>query len=675
MASSTLPRTPRSLADDLRSRTPGQIRRLLALRPDLVHPWPADVSQLARRAADDASVLEAMQSLTTTQLRVLEAFACLHETTSDDVVRGLPDDPDAVTGAVAQLWSMALLWGGPHSHRIVRAAQQAFGPHPCGLAAAGHSAIVDPPSVRATAAGVDAGELERLVWHDPVLGSPHPLAVPRGEQFTVPRETALVLRDGKLLAPVAGPPAHPAAPAAPGHSLWTPVAGVRYVLTHLSRDPLPWNPARGVSRRTLTDRANTMAVPVDDLLVWLELAAAAGLVGGAADSVRLTAAADPWLRSEPAQMWTVLIGAWLDSDRPLASCQPEALGCLTTTGVPRTAHHRHHVLTVWPGGVTLDAEGLARTVAWERPRMQEAAEQAGQFFGEALHLGLVEAGVATAALELLPGDVAQAAGYLAAAQTTGLIVQPDHTVIAPVAIDTATWELLQELAHLESWGPVTMHRIEPARLRAAVSGHSPDEIIARLSAASRTPLPQAVEYLVRDAARGSAARVYQATMVEAMPEDAVALRELGLAEVAPQVFTSDLPVDVVNRRLAAAGIVTTGLAEHVVAQPLDYPRAAPAPDEQAVSRLVGHLLGDEAEVDEQAPQLQDADPDTMADVCRRAISTDQRLWLRYSEGDQTRTDLIEPIDLRSGLLTGWSLSAGRTVSVPLSRIAAHGGLR
>ena len=38
-------------------------------------------------------------------------------------------------------------------------------------------------------------------------------------------------------------------------------------------------------------------------------------------------------------------------------------------------------------------------------------------------------------------------------QSDGLIVQPDGTVIAPLAIDNSTWTLLlQSIAHVESWG-------------------------------------------------------------------------------------------------------------------------------------------------------------------------------------------------------------------------------
>jgi hypothetical protein len=671
MAPSSLPRTPRSLADDLRARTPGQISRLLWLRPDLLHPWPADMSQLARRAADDASVLEAMQSLNTTALRVLEVYACLHEADAMVVAQGLPEEPEAVQAAVDELWSMALLWGAPGSYRITRAAQQAYGPFPCGLAAAG-PAGVEPAKVEALSVDMDQDLLHRLVWSNPLHDEPFALAATRGEEFVLPREAALVLRGGMYLPPVAGPPEHPASRRSPGHSLWGPLAGVRYTVTSLAREAMVWHSVRGVSRRTLSERAERMAVPVEDLMAWLELAAGAGLIGAADDHLAPTAAADTWLGGPPSEMWGALIRAWLEGDRPLRACRPDELGVVTSTGQPRTAHHRAHILQVWPAHTALDAEGLTQTVAWHRPRMHRAIEQAADVYWEAAMLGLVEGSVTTDALVALPDVTAAALCLPEAAEQGSLVVQPDHTIVAPVSVDNATWNLIDSVSHVESWGPATVHRLDPARLRSAVSGHDPDELRAALARASRTPLPQSVEYAVRDAARGASARVFPATIIEPGEQDAQAMRDLGFQELTPQVFSTDQPPDVVHRRLAAAGIGTTAPPRQEWANPLDHPRPAAAPDPQAVTRLVAHLVGDDARTEASPPPLQDADPATMVDVCRRAIADDQRLWLRYSDGSQVRTEYVEPIELRSGRLTGWSLSTGRTVGVPISRIVAFG---
>ena len=45
--------TPRSLADDLRARSDEQLAALLRLRPDLVHPVPADLAALDTAQAAD----------------------------------------------------------------------------------------------------------------------------------------------------------------------------------------------------------------------------------------------------------------------------------------------------------------------------------------------------------------------------------------------------------------------------------------------------------------------------------------------------------------------------------------------------------------------------------------------------------------------------------------------
>ena len=668
MATSAL---PRSLADDLRSRSAGQIVRLLRLRPDLLQPWPADLGQLARRAADDASVLEAMQSLTTPELRVLAVFASVHEADVAQIDAALPQDSD-ISGTVASLWARALLWGGPDTYRIARAAQQAFGAFPCGLVAESH-VVPDEQAIREAADETPPEQLREWVWHTPVSNDPHPLLISRGEQFVLPRESSLLLRNGVYLPPVS-PPAlpEPAAPAS-GHTLWAAVAGVRYLLTDLARMPLPIHPTRGVSRRILTDRAAAMNVPGDDLVVWLELAAAAGLIGPQETFCRPTPAAHTWLNGQPRQMWTALIDAWLRSDRPVGSCVPEALGCVTNTTQPRTALHRRHILSVWPMGVPLDTEQATQLVRWLRPRMHEAAEQVTDVYRELIALGLIESGVPTAALHDLPTDVQAASAHLPEAQSDGLIVQPDSTVIAPLSVDNDTWALLQSLAHVESWGPVTMHRIEPARVKSAVNGRDPQAVIDALTAASRTPVPQSIEYVIRDAARSAGVSVYPATVIEGGAQDVEQLRDLGLTQVSDQVFTSRQSPGEVVRLLAEAGVATSQGPETVFGVPLERASHGPEPDDATVTRLVQHLLDGQPAPVATPPALAAADPDTVVDVCRQAIDDDRRVWVQYADGDGVRTELVEPIDLRVGRLSGWSLHAARMITVPLSRIAAVGG--
>lgn len=648
MASSQSSRTPRSLADDLRSRTSGQIRRLLALRPDLLNPWPTDISQLARRAADDASVLEAMGSLSTSALRVLEVYAALHEADLAVVRAGLSEPVDV---AVADLWDRALLWGGP-VFKIVRAAQQAFGPYPCGLTAASHL-TPDPAAVRQAALDVDPDRLRYLVWEHPVSTTANPLTVVRSEQDVVPREVALILRDGLFLAPASAPAALERAEAAP--QMWNALAGVRYCITELQREPMVWHPQRGVSRRTLQDRAASMSVPMDDLLAWLELAACAGLVGGAGTQALPTPDGLAWLAAEPQQMWHTLVQAWLASDRPLPRCHPDDLGCLTTAGIARTALHRQAVLAALPPA-RLDPADLGERLAWALPRMVEAREQVADFLAELTVMGLLVAGIACP-------DLVHAGEFAVPACDNGLIVQPDHTVIAPANVDAGTWTLLHDIAGVESWGPVTMYRIETARLRLALASRTPDEVLRQLEGASRTPLPQSLEYTIRDATRGRPVQIRQETVIRGVGQEGQVLRDLGWQEIGSGMFATAQPVEVVRRVLGDLGIAVMAADQAQTAPALDYPRTQ-GPDDLTVDRLVEHLVAPPCDAPD-PPDLSPADPGTL----REALAA-PRVWLEFNDGQATLTHLVEPLEMRAGSLIGWSVTSSRSVSIPLSRIAA-----
>ena len=170
------------------------------------------------------------------------------------------------------------------------------------------------------------------MWENPVSDEPNPLMISRGERYVLPREWSLVLRDGSYLRPASPPDLAPSADPASGSLLWAPVAGVRYILGELRREPLPWHETRGVPRRALTDRASRLRVPIDDLVVWLELASVAGLVGGSQAGAGPTELASTWLASGPRTMWLDLIDG-------VASQQQGSAG-LSSRGLGLLDHHR-----------------------------------------------------------------------------------------------------------------------------------------------------------------------------------------------------------------------------------------------------------------------------------------------------------------------------------------------
>jgi XPB/Ssl2-like helicase family protein len=122
---------PRTLADELRARGDEELTGLLRARPDLLSPLPADLSQLATRAATRASVQRALERLDTFTLQTAEALAVAPQPCPYPTLAALlpgPDCAERLPHAVATLRRHALLWGAPDAPRLVRTARELLAP-------------------------------------------------------------------------------------------------------------------------------------------------------------------------------------------------------------------------------------------------------------------------------------------------------------------------------------------------------------------------------------------------------------------------------------------------------------------------------------------------------------------------------------------------------------------
>ncbi|MFI9228750.1 helicase-associated domain-containing protein [Streptomyces rimosus] len=202
--------TPRTLAEELRTRPDSGLADLLRARPDLLNPVPGDLTQLATRAGTRASVVRAVERLDRFALQTAEALAvapdpCPYETLlglmAGDAAAEVPapeagapaaedgvpaaDAPDADAGlppgtrsaiaaelprAVSTLRGQALVWGGDDRLRLVRTARELLAPGPAHPSPTGLG-----PTVAEATSGMSPGRLQEILaaaglptTHDPV---------------------------------------------------------------------------------------------------------------------------------------------------------------------------------------------------------------------------------------------------------------------------------------------------------------------------------------------------------------------------------------------------------------------------------------------------------------------------------------------------------------------------
>ncbi|MEW2396903.1 helicase-associated domain-containing protein [Streptomyces sp. NPDC046862] len=180
-------RTPRSLAEALRTRDDHSLSTLLRTRPDLITPVPTDLTQLATRAGTRASVVRALERLDRFALQTAEALAVApdpapyeallalmagdtpddaSDDTSDDTldenepVSEPVDEPvtTALPHALATLREQALVWGPDDRLRLVRTARELLAPSPQHPSPTGLG-----PTVAEATSGMSPGRVQEIV--------------------------------------------------------------------------------------------------------------------------------------------------------------------------------------------------------------------------------------------------------------------------------------------------------------------------------------------------------------------------------------------------------------------------------------------------------------------------------------------------------------------------------
>lgn len=616
------PNRHRSLADQLRSWPDERLQRLLTDRPDLATPAPHDFGQLASRAAVRSSIARALDGLTRGELSVLDALVVAGQTNESELVDLVHARPGHAVDVVRRLVDLALAWESPEGLRALTVVADAL----VGGPEAGVSGLrprsAAPRPLDELRAVIDAlpDEARALLEHVVANGSTakpgsariglrpedaespaelliaHRLLLPGGSLqpglLVVPGEVGLALRGGRTTTTPVDEPPHVASEPRMARLADSAAVGAATDVVRRTGMLLEWwgtRPAAalrttGLGVRELRAAAAHLQVAEREAALVVEVAVEAGLAGTRADADGNpvwvpTDEFDRWRDLPPAEQWTVLARAWLASPRlpslvgergpdqkPWNALTPE----LAAAGMPEAKAMVLRMLAGLPDGEGLAAgtgvPSLVARIAWERPRRPRTRpDLVAWAAAEAAVLGITGADVLAPHGRALVegGDPVAVLGAVLPKPVDHVLLQADLTAVAPGPLEPDLARRLHQVADVDSHGAATVYRFSNASVRRALdNGWTAAEVHAFLLAASRTPVPQPLTYLVDDVARSFGRLRVGAASAFVRSDDEAALAalvnhpraaSLGLQRIAPTVLVSTVPVDVLLPRLRELG--------------------------------------------------------------------------------------------------------------------------
>ncbi|MEV7805900.1 helicase-associated domain-containing protein [Microbispora sp. NPDC088329] len=540
------------------------------------------------------------------------------------------------------------------------------------------------------------------------------------ETVALPREVALVLRDGRVhrdLSP--GPPAldgavrdQDLADRTAAGQAFTFVRTVEELCEVWSVDPPGVLRAGGLAVRDLRRTAQLLDLPEWAAGLVVEVAHAAGLVAAGEGEWLPTGGYDGWRIKATEDRWAVLARAWAamerapgligerdDRDRPLNALHPD----LRRPGAAQTRARTLAVLESAPPGLAPTPESVLARLAWEQPRRRPALRDRLVRFAlrEAEHIGVTGLGVPSShGRAVARGDdtAASLLGPLLPEPVDHVLLQADLTAVAPGPLTTGLGRRLALMADVESKGGATVYRFGEQSVRRALdAGHSADDLLAVLERHSATPVPQPLRYLVTDVARRhgrirvGAASAYIRCDDPALLDEVLADKRahlLRLRRLAPTVLASKTSRAALVDSLRAMGYapVAESLEGDVVVARADARRtegqltarvtANTAPDPEVIDAAVRAIRAGDARrtpVDAPEGEVPHSPSTTTISALREAIRQGTRVWIGYRDSQGHATSrILEPARIEGGFLTAYDETRATVHRFALHRITGIG---
>lgn len=552
----------------------------------------------------------------------------------------------------------------------------------------------------------------------------HGLLVAIGpDTVELPREVGLALRGDQPLGPsrLSPPPLRSqdvgqstVDKTAAGQVL-TALRHVEQLVELIGVDGPPVLRSGGLGIRELRRIAKVLDLSQQQVALYLEVAGAAGLLdhSPSVDSHWLpTQTFDVWLGRAPELRWTQLVTAWLsmttwpglvgqkdDRDKTLNALSFEIGRAWASTVRRRTLD----LLAELAPGTALDTEAAIEQLGWRWPRRALAGrtELVAAVLAEGEQLGLLGRGAMSSAGRALLSGAGDAGAVLAEvlpAPVDHVLIQADLTVVAPGPLEPELAREIALVADVESSGGATVYRIDERTVRRALdSGRTSADLQALFAARSRTPVPQALSYLVDDVARrhgrlrAGTATAYLRCDDEALIAELVADRRtaaLRLRRIAPTVLVAGTPVKTLLDVLRGAGYAP--VAEDpdgaVVLSRPDSKRLAPRPqrarshpplptDEQLVEAVRKIQAGDRAArnarrmpVSVRVPGVTTA---ATLELLQEAMHEQRQVWLGYVDADGSATQrIVDVVSIGGGFVQGFDFTADAPRTFALHRITS-----